>query len=293
MNAHEAFYEMVKDWTMRDYWTPKIKSEVIIDMLISEFVEDIISYVISEGTSKNIKLISKEFPIPRVGQSKLECQEAVPTKEDTRQYASVDFLMADTKNESSSLYFVELKTTKDSFDGKQLLNMLWACNQGTSSLYYRFFDLIKYHVIDKNGRSSYRQKYKAMLMQIHHSWKGELPEFFDETIMESVREKLGQWKDDISCQVVYLSLHDPELNIDSLLNKGKKDLSKAQRKKLDFQMGEFDIWAKKFIYKKNPVISLQKLNGGFDDFLKARNETKYEQWKLVKEILSELEVKNC
>ena len=39
MCYYEAFYTMVKDWTVSDYRTPKIKAEVIVDMLISEFID--------------------------------------------------------------------------------------------------------------------------------------------------------------------------------------------------------------------------------------------------------------
>jgi hypothetical protein len=43
MCYYEAFYTMVKDWTVSDYRTPKIKAEVIVDMLISEFIEEIVA----------------------------------------------------------------------------------------------------------------------------------------------------------------------------------------------------------------------------------------------------------
>ena len=39
MDKYQAFYEMVKKWTVSDYRTQAIKSEVIIEMLISDFIE--------------------------------------------------------------------------------------------------------------------------------------------------------------------------------------------------------------------------------------------------------------
>jgi hypothetical protein len=59
---------MVKDWTVSDYRTPKIKAEVIVDMLISEFIEEIVAYGVygKEAYTKKLKLIAKEFPISRV-----------------------------------------------------------------------------------------------------------------------------------------------------------------------------------------------------------------------------------
>ncbi len=52
MNEYQAFYEMVKYWTMNDYRTQAIKSEVIIDMLISDFIEEMVTAKLSEFDSK-------------------------------------------------------------------------------------------------------------------------------------------------------------------------------------------------------------------------------------------------
>lgn len=35
---HTDFYNLVKEWTVSDYCTPGIKAEVILDMLISDFI---------------------------------------------------------------------------------------------------------------------------------------------------------------------------------------------------------------------------------------------------------------
>lgn len=53
------FYEMVKEWTRSDCNTPGIKSDVILKMLLSEFIEDIISYHLGRKAT----LLVKGFPI--------------------------------------------------------------------------------------------------------------------------------------------------------------------------------------------------------------------------------------
>jgi hypothetical protein len=60
------FEEMIKKWVKYDYCTPGIKSEVIIDMLISQFIEDIIGFEAAKREGKRgkfgMELIAKEFP---------------------------------------------------------------------------------------------------------------------------------------------------------------------------------------------------------------------------------------
>ena len=152
VNEYQAFYEMVKKWTVSDYRTQKIKAEVIVDMLISDYIEDIVS----QGLGNDIKLIAKEFPIARIGQAPIE-------KGGNRQYASVDFLMSGKENDKPVIYLVELKTSADSLDGLQLWNMLWTCWQESDSLYNRFQDVILNYGIDKNGNDLSTKKYQYTL----------------------------------------------------------------------------------------------------------------------------------
>ena len=81
VNEFKSFYDKVKKWTVRDFRTQKIKAEVIVDMLISDYIEDIVSQSLGNDI-KDIKLIAKEFPIARIGQTPNE-------KEGNRQYATV------------------------------------------------------------------------------------------------------------------------------------------------------------------------------------------------------------
>lgn len=152
VNEFKSFYDMVKRWTVRDFRTQKIKAEVIVDMLISDYIKDIVS----QSLGNDIKLIAKEFPIARIGQTPNE-------KEGNRQYASVDFLMSGKENDKSVIYLVELKTSANSLDGLQLWNMLWTCYQESDSLYNRFQDVILNYGIDKNGNNLSTKKYQYTL----------------------------------------------------------------------------------------------------------------------------------
>ena len=155
VNEFKSFYDMVKKWTVRDFRTQKIKAEVIVDMLISDYIKDIVSQNLGNDI-KDIKLIAKEFPIARIGQTPNE-------KEGNRQYASVDFLMSGKENDKSVIYLVELKTSANSLDGLQLWNMLWTCYQESDSLYNRFQDVILNYGIDKNGNNLSTKKYQYTL----------------------------------------------------------------------------------------------------------------------------------
>lgn len=155
VNEFKSFYDMVKKWTVRDFRTQKIKAEVIVDMLISDYIEDIVSQSLGNDI-KDIKLIAKEFPIARIGQTPNE-------KEGNRQYASVDFLISGKENDKSVIYLVELKTSANSLDGLQLWNMLWTCYQESDSLYNRFQDVILNYGIDKNGNNLSTKKYQYTL----------------------------------------------------------------------------------------------------------------------------------
>ena len=131
---NDNFFKMVKDWTISDYKTPGIKAEVILDMLISEFIEDLIGYHCRE----KVTLLAKEFPIR--------------TNDDNYLNAKVDYLVSTGKK----LILVELKTTPDSYKSEQEIRMKGAVNDGAEKLiefYNTICDL-------KNGNSLDSKKYK-------------------------------------------------------------------------------------------------------------------------------------
>ena len=41
---HYDFYNLIQGWIVSDFHTPGIKAEVIVDMLISDFIEDLLQY---------------------------------------------------------------------------------------------------------------------------------------------------------------------------------------------------------------------------------------------------------
>lgn len=143
---HYDFYELIKDWTVSDFHTPGIKAEVIVDMLISDFIEDLLQYhYFGEKEERyQVVLLTKEFPIKLC--------------EMNNRNAKVDYLvsMGDEK-----LILVELKTTNDSFTEKQKDIMVNAVNAGSEELmkfYKQIADL-------KTGNSSDREKYKSIFRQ--------------------------------------------------------------------------------------------------------------------------------
>lgn len=131
----ECFFEMVKKWTISDYKTPGIKAEVILDMLISDFIGDLLSYHLKE----KMTLLTKEFPIP--------------TNEDNYLNAKVDYL-ACTENK---MLLVELKTANDSYDRIQNERMREIIGKYSSDSLIGFYkDICNL----KNGNSSDSKKYK-------------------------------------------------------------------------------------------------------------------------------------
>lgn len=100
---------MIKKWVINDYCTPGIKAEVIIDMLISEFIEEILYCGLElwqNGTEiKDIQLLLKEFPIQ------------IDENENTDRNFKVDYLVADHKGKI--VYVIELKSADMSYSKEQ------------------------------------------------------------------------------------------------------------------------------------------------------------------------------
>ena len=137
---HCDFYEMVKDWTISDFRTPGIKAEVIVDMLISDFIEDIIRYHFWNSGQSDVKLLVKELPI-RIS-------------EKNYRNAKVDYLVSVGNDK---LVLVELNTTNDSFDKRQDKRIIEAVDNGADELLGFYREIVEL----KNGNSSDRQKYKS------------------------------------------------------------------------------------------------------------------------------------
>lgn len=143
MSEYQAFYEMVKKWTVWDYRTQGLKSEVIVDMLISDFIEEMVAANLEKVDVNNVKLLAKEFPIR--------------TNKKNRLNAKVDFLVK-VKND---LYLIELKSTNASLKDKQKKRMKDAEKNGVEDLWKFFFQ-----IVDGELTASAKKKYEYTLHRI-------------------------------------------------------------------------------------------------------------------------------
>ncbi len=130
---HTDFYNMVKEWTVSDYCTPGIKAEVILDMLISDFIGDLLQF--HYNNEKKVTLLLKEYPIK--------------IYEENNRNAKVDYLVC---VEDAKLVLVELKTTNDSFSDEQECRMKQAVRSGAKSLidfYNKIVELTGGNLLDR------------------------------------------------------------------------------------------------------------------------------------------------
>ncbi|MBR4758962.1 MAG: hypothetical protein IK078_02290 [Lachnospiraceae bacterium] len=142
----QEFYELVKNWTIKDHYTPQYRSEVIWDMLLSEFVPALICYK-EEGEKGRVgsyRLIAKEFPISTQMDKKDVSKVSLSN-------AKIDYLVEN--EEKKCIYIVELKTTNASFDHKQFARYVEYINNGPKSL--AFMWEFYYRVLDKNLKPLY------------------------------------------------------------------------------------------------------------------------------------------
>lgn len=143
---HTDFYDMVKEWTVSDYCTPGIKAEVILDMLISDFIGDLLQFYYN---GKKVTLLLKEFPIKIYEEKNLN--------------AKVDYLVC---VEDAKLVLVELKTTNDSYRDKQECRMKQVVGNGAKSLidfYNKIVDLTGGNSLDHKKYAYSFERFKRNL----------------------------------------------------------------------------------------------------------------------------------
>ena len=115
---------MLHKWLINDSLTQSIRTEIIIDMLISEFIESLVATHLKVDV-KDVELLAKEFPI-RSG----EIIKYTNDGEESLSNANVDFLL----KVKDVFYLTELKTTNASLNSKQLKRMVCvAKNQYTGA----------------------------------------------------------------------------------------------------------------------------------------------------------------
>jgi hypothetical protein len=144
-NELSDFEKMVAKWLTYDYYCPTIKAEVIWDMLLSEFIPDILAYAVSkmegydEIKASSFFILAKEFPIN------------TEEHRETLLSPKADYLVAD--EERKKIFIVELKTTLGSEKKPQLNNYL-ECKAED------MFDDYKKLITSKVGPSLYDGKYR-------------------------------------------------------------------------------------------------------------------------------------
>jgi len=107
----QDFYSVIKKWIIRDYSTQGIKAEVIIDMLISEIIEELVDWKMHGENiqSGKIRLVAKEFPL---------ISKAMENHQNTK----VDYLLY--QQDGNITYLVELKTSRNSIEKEQMKRYL-------------------------------------------------------------------------------------------------------------------------------------------------------------------------
>lgn len=201
------FFEMVKKWTVSDYRTQGIKSEVIIDMLISEFVAEIVAYGLGVEVeeSNKVKLLAKEFPI-KLGEKYIK-------------NAKASYLISDELNRK--LYLVELNTNAWNFPGKdereQLTSLVGAEDDGVIKLWDFFFKVLDRHIKRPTEES---RKYFYTLHKLIEA-EGLLPSMrMSELEKESKKAFAGY-----ELTIIYLSM--PPIDIEEKALKDGRKLYKV------------------------------------------------------------------
>lgn len=156
-HKHLDFYEMVKDWTVSDFRTPGIKAEVIVDMLLSDFIDDLIRYHYCDSEQSDVKLLTKELPIKALSMKE--------QSKETNRNAKVDYLVSVG---NAKLILVELKTTNDSFDKTQKKRMEKAVETGPENLmefYNKIANLAKGNTLDRKKYQNVFKQYQEILQE--------------------------------------------------------------------------------------------------------------------------------
>ncbi len=154
----DSFYAMVRKWTYNDYITPKAKAEILVDMLISEFIEDIFnSKAFNDciGRKDTAKLIAKEFPIKGYTEEKAK-KDGYRVCRDSGIINSpaVDYLV----KKGNKLYLVELKTNSGSFHAGQLFRMIMAKRSGPDKIFAHYAEVLQH----TDSKRKYQSQLKRM-----------------------------------------------------------------------------------------------------------------------------------
>ena len=271
-NKYLAFYDMVKKWTIKDFCTQGVKAEVIIDMLISEFIEELVYLWLQlrrESVKiENIQLLAKEFPI---------ATHLTINGFTSLDNAKVDYLVIN--HAKKYIYITELKTTKitNRQQRKQLLHYKnYQKNVKGEKLFWFFSRIIKNSNLDplflKNPSKIIpitlegSQKYITTVSRISEISGIPIKRIED---IDKLTEAFKSYK----VKVIYLNLK--RYTYSDRKNSSKKSFEE------NFEVPE--IVLEKLLV---PPIEGGKEYMDFERLLKQRG--KYETWNLTKELLLNL-----
>lgn len=151
--------KLFKQAIKNDYYTPRIKAEVIFDTLLTPFIEEIVG---SELNKKDLILVAKEFPL---FSSTISTLNGVPCEKSKRSIC-IDYLLMD----QSTLYLIELKTDNQSFSIEQLARYSILKNSKKSNtaefLYEDFISLLCYSKKAKEAIQNFENEKKLITIGI-------------------------------------------------------------------------------------------------------------------------------
>lgn len=179
-NGLTDFEKMIMKWTAFDHYCPSIKAEVIWDMMLSEFIVDMVAYAYREKYGKQYKannfyLLAKEFPIKSEEEENEKQEDDNKKQKDSLSCSKVDYLIAfeEDNTPEKKVILVELKTTPGSVSRKQLERYK---NCDVKKLFDFYNELIKKKVNRKIFEKSPLQwagseKYTGQITYMFHQFK--------------------------------------------------------------------------------------------------------------------------
>lgn len=139
---NKNFFDVYLNKLEELYSYPKVQIERAISPLLSIFITDIINHFLKT----NIKFYLPEFPL----------------KKENNQSTNIDWLLVDEENKK--LYFIEFKTTSDSFIAKQLKiydKIISRINEGSALFLYEDLKQIQ-------RKSKKKEKYSSVLNKFNN-----------------------------------------------------------------------------------------------------------------------------
>lgn len=109
--------DTITKWVVKDYFTPNIKAEVILDTLLTPYIPRILK----DQLDIDAEFLTKEMSLRGVQDD--EGQES-------NRGSKIDYVLADKQKDI--IYLVELKTTDSSVNGEQLLLYASLVNEPTT-----------------------------------------------------------------------------------------------------------------------------------------------------------------